>query len=40
MGIECRIAAEATIDLILVGRPRIKAEDAITIDGYAYQIKE
>lgn len=38
MGIECSIAAEATIDLILVGRPRVKAEDAATIDGYAYPI--
>ena len=40
MGIECRIAAEATIRLILLGRPRVETEDATTIDDYADPIKD
>jgi hypothetical protein len=39
MGIECGIAVEAAIGLILVGRPRVKADDATTIDDYADPIK-
>ena len=40
MGIECSIAFEAAIGLIFLGRPRVKAEDATTIDDYADPIKD